>query len=83
MPLINCKEKLKFKWTKNCLLAATGGYNTNANPNNIIFIIKDCLGKKNSLNVLTTTFHQRKTFRTYPGQSKKYFLCSFDKLFTY
>ena len=83
MPFINCKENLKFKWTKNRLLAAAGGDITNANSNNIIFIIKDYLGKKNSLNFLTTTFHQHKTFRTYPGQSKKYFLCSFDKRFTY
>ena len=42
-----------------------------------------CSGKKNCLNFMTTTFHQHKTFRTYPGQSKKYFLRSFDKCFTH
>ena len=37
--LINCKVKLKLKWTK-CFSAA-GNDNTNPNPNNIIFTIKD------------------------------------------
>ena len=37
--LINCKEEPKFKWTK-CLFAA-GNDNTNPNPNNIIYTIKD------------------------------------------
>ena len=41
MPLINCKVELKLKWTKNCVLSAAGNDNTNANPNNIIFTIKD------------------------------------------
>ena len=37
--LINCKVKLKLKWTK-CFSAA-GNDNTNPNPNNIVFTIKD------------------------------------------
>ena len=41
MPLINCKVELKLKWTKNCVLSAASNDNTNANPNNIIFTIKD------------------------------------------
>ena len=41
MPLINCKVELKLKWTKYCILSATGNDNTNANPNNIIFTSKD------------------------------------------
>ena len=41
MPLITCKVILKLKWAKYCVLSATGNDNTNANPNNIIFTIKD------------------------------------------
>ena len=41
MPLINCKVKLKLKWTEYCVLAAAGTDNTNANYNNIIFTIKE------------------------------------------
>ena len=41
MPLINCIEELKLKWTKYCILSAASADNINANPNNIIFIIKD------------------------------------------
>ena len=40
MPLINCIEELKLKWTKYCILSAASADNINANPNNI-FIIKD------------------------------------------
>ena len=40
MPLINCIEELKLKWTKYCILSAASADNINANPNNIIFIIK-------------------------------------------
>ena len=40
-PFFNCKVELKLKWTKLCVLSAAGAYNTNANPNNIIFTIKD------------------------------------------
>ena len=38
-PLFNCKIELKLKWTKYC--AAVGSDNTKANPNNIVFTIKD------------------------------------------
>ena len=38
---IDCKVDLKLKWTKYCVLSAAGADNTNANPNNIIFTIKD------------------------------------------
>ena len=41
MPKINCKVELKLKWTKYCALSAAGADNTNANPSNIIFTIKD------------------------------------------
>ena len=41
MPLINCKVELKLKWTKYCVLSAVGAGNTDGNPNNIIFTIKD------------------------------------------
>ena len=40
-PSINCKVELKPKWRKYCVLAATGNDNTNDNPNNIIFSIKE------------------------------------------
>ena len=41
MPLINCKVKLKIKWTKHCVLAAAGVDSVNNNNNiNIIFTIK-------------------------------------------
>ena len=41
MPLIDCKVELKHKQTKSCVLSTAGADNTNANPNNIIFTIKD------------------------------------------
>ena len=44
MPLINCKVKLKLKWTKYCVLSAPGNENVindNDNTNNTIFTIKD------------------------------------------
>ena len=39
MPLINCKVELKFKWTKHCILSASGADNVigNDDDNNIIF----------------------------------------------
>ena len=41
LPFNNCKVELKLKLTKFCVLSAAGADNTNANPNNIIFTIKD------------------------------------------
>ena len=41
MSLIICKVKLKIKWTKYGVLSAAGAGNTDANPNNVIFTIKD------------------------------------------
>ena len=41
MSLINFKVELKLKWTNYCVLSANGNDNTDANPNNIIFAIKD------------------------------------------
>ena len=41
MLLINCKVELKLKWTKYCVLSTAGNDNTNSDPNNIIFTIKD------------------------------------------
>ena len=40
MPLINCKIKLKLKWTNHWVLARLGVNKANVNDNNI-FIIKD------------------------------------------
>ena len=39
--LINYKIELKLKWIKSCVLSAAGTDNIDANPNNIIFTIKD------------------------------------------
>ena len=42
MPLINCKVKLKIKWTKYCALSAAGADNVNnRDSDNNIFTIKD------------------------------------------
>ena len=41
MPLIDCKGELKHKQTKYFVLPAAGADNMNANPNNIVFTIKD------------------------------------------
>ena len=41
MPLINCKVKLKLKWTRYSVLSAASTDSTNANSNNITFTIKD------------------------------------------
>ena len=40
MPLINCKNELKLKRTKYCVLSAYNNKNENDNTDNIIFIIK-------------------------------------------
>ena len=41
MPQISCKIGIKLTWTKYCVLFANGADNTDANPDNIIFTIKD------------------------------------------
>ena len=41
MPLINCKVELKTKWTKHCVEATGAVDNTNADPNNVIFTMKE------------------------------------------
>ena len=42
MPSINCKEELKLKWTKYCVLSTASVDNVNnRDSNNIIFTIKD------------------------------------------
>ena len=41
MPLRNCKVELKHKWTKCYILSVAAVANANANPNDIIFTIKD------------------------------------------
>ena len=41
MPLINCKVKLKPKWTKQCVLFVLGTENIDANSNNVVFTTKD------------------------------------------
>ena len=40
MPLINCKNELKLKWTNYCVLSATDVDNANG-KSNIIFTMKD------------------------------------------
>ena len=40
MPWINCKAKLRPKWTIHCVMSAGGADNDDANSNNIIFTIK-------------------------------------------
>ena len=39
--LINCKVDLRLILTKYCVLTAAGNDNTNGNPSNIVFTIKD------------------------------------------
>ena len=41
MSLINCKVELKLMWINHRLLSANGNENTDADPINIIFTIKD------------------------------------------
>ena len=41
MTLVNYKVELKLEWTKYCVLSGAGADNTNDNPDNIIFNIKD------------------------------------------
>ena len=41
MPLFNSKVELKLKSKKHCVLFTSGVENTNADPNNFIFAIKD------------------------------------------
>ena len=43
MLLINCRVKLKLRWTKHCVLSVLVNENNNANvdSNNTIFAIKD------------------------------------------
>ena len=41
MLLINYKVELKLKWMNHCFLSAFDNNNTDADPNNIIFTIKD------------------------------------------
>ena len=44
MPLVNRRAELKLRWTRYCILSASGNKNNineDANVNNIIFTIKD------------------------------------------
>ena len=41
MLLINYKVELKLKWMNHCFLSTFDNNNTDADPNNIIFTIKD------------------------------------------
>ena len=41
MSSINCKVELKFKWSKQCILATAGNNSSVVNADTIIFIIKD------------------------------------------
>ena len=40
MSLINCKVKLKLKWTKHCVLFVLVTENIDANSNNVVFTTK-------------------------------------------
>ena len=46
MPLINCKIKLKFKWTMYFVLAVAAANNADANFNNIIFTCCHFISKR-------------------------------------
>ena len=59
MPLISCKVELKLEWTRQCVLAAAGIDNVNANDDNIIFTIK---GKELQL---LQSLYQQKTRKIY------------------
>ena len=41
MLLVNCKVKLKLRWTKYCVLSVVTNNNDDASPNNTIFTIKN------------------------------------------
>ena len=41
MLLINCKVELKLKWINHCVLSANSNKNSDADPNSVIFAIKD------------------------------------------
>ena len=41
IPLINCKEELKLKWTNHSVLSANNNDNDDANSNYIIFTTKE------------------------------------------
>ena len=41
MPLINCKVELKLEWLNHCALSGNGNDNTDADPNDVIFTIKN------------------------------------------
>ena len=59
MTLINCKDKLNFKWAKYCVLAKGGVDNTDASSNITVFTIKDT-----KLYVPVFTY-QQKTIKNY------------------
>ena len=61
MPLINYKVELTFKWTKYCILAAAGNYNTDANPNNFISQLKT----QNYM--FLSLLNQQETTKNYPN----------------
>ena len=41
MSLINCRDELKLRWTKHCVLASISVENDKSDSNNIILTIKD------------------------------------------
>ena len=41
IPLINCKVELRLRWTKDCVLSVVANDNDDANPNDVIFTIKN------------------------------------------
>ena len=68
MLLINLEVELKLKWTKYCVLLQ----NTNANPNNIIFTIKDT---KLYVSGVTLSARETKNYQTPLAKDlKNYFI---------
>ena len=57
--LVNCKIKLKLKWTKYCVLSAAAANNNYTNSNNIILLSKtqNCM--------LLSSLCQQKIFKNY------------------
>ena len=71
MPLINCKVELKLKWTKYCILSATGNDNGNDNTNNItriyiyIYIYIHILFTKTQNYMLQSSLYQQMIIKNY------------------
>ena len=67
---MNCKVKLKRKWSRHCILSPNGNDNDDANSNNIIFTTKD-----KNLHVLVITLSAKdnptKNYQNYLAKDLK------------